>query len=126
MCVCFYMVSMTITLTICNLRYYVYLHCLIHCIATIFLRCTICSIFCLIYSRVFVKITLYLCQCQYVVCFPILWTSRLSINIIYICEDCYKTIKMLQDVILRSMWLCNNKCLFHNNIIVLVGNNKLL
>ena len=68
MSVCFYMVSMTITLAICNLRYYIYLHCLIHCIVTIFLKCTctikLCSIFCLIYFRVFVKINLYQCQCQ--------------------------------------------------------------
>ena len=52
MSACFYMVSMTITLAICNLRYYIYLHCLIHCIVTIFLKCTctikLCSIFCLI------------------------------------------------------------------------------
>ena len=66
MSVCFYIVSMTLILAICNLRYYIYLHCLIHCIVTIFLKCTIklCSIFCLIYFRVFVKIKLYQCQCQ--------------------------------------------------------------
>ena len=68
MSVCFYVISMTLTLAICNLWYYIYLHCLIHCIVTIFLKCTctikLCRIFCLIYFRVFVKINLDQCQCQ--------------------------------------------------------------
>ena len=76
MYICFYMVSVTITLEIFKLRYYVYCalfdsSCKL--LLSIYLISAMCytyystyysSIFCLIYYRVIVKINLYQCQCQ--------------------------------------------------------------